>query len=216
MQLKDYYQLLKLEPSATIAEIKKAYRKLAHLYHPDKNNNDPYSIAQFADIKEAYEVLTDPAKKEYYLQQRWYNQSIGKKTKQEVITPVSILKQSLELERYVSKIDIFRMDSLGLQQFILDLLSDSTIEKLLLFNEPHIISQTISIIGKSMKPLPGDLQKKIILQLNKLANNDQTEMEKIGRFVEHGKKKKQREKLLPFIVLFITIIICLLIFLVSK
>lgn len=216
MQLKDYYQLLQLEPSASIAEIKKAYRKLAHRYHPDKNNNDAYSQAHFAAIKEAYEVLSDPGKKEYYLQQRWYNQSIGKRKTQGVITPVNILKQSLELERYVAKIDIFRMDYLGLQQFILDLLSDATIEKLIPFNETDTMRQIVSIIGKSIKPLPGDLQKNIVLQLYKLANNDLPAMEKINSFVAHDKKRKKREKTLPIVLLFITIVICLLIFFVSK
>ena len=98
MHLKDYYTILELEPSATLLEIKKAYRTLALQYHPDKNNGDPYKAAQFSEIKEAYEVLTNPSKKEYYLQQRWYNQSIGKKRKQEIITPVTILLQSIELK----------------------------------------------------------------------------------------------------------------------
>lgn len=81
MQLKDYYRVPEIEPSASFPEIKKAFRKLAHQYHPDKNQHDPYAFAQFAAIKEAYEVLSNPAKKEYYLQQRWYNQSTGKRKK---------------------------------------------------------------------------------------------------------------------------------------
>jgi curved DNA-binding protein CbpA len=71
LQLKDYYSILELPPSASADEIKKAYRRLAHLYHPDKKDNDPYAAAQFAVIKEAYETLSNPAQKECYLQQRW-------------------------------------------------------------------------------------------------------------------------------------------------
>lgn len=41
------------------------------LYHPDKTGADTYSAAHFNEIKEAYEVLTNPAAKEQYLQQRW-------------------------------------------------------------------------------------------------------------------------------------------------
>jgi DnaJ-class molecular chaperone with C-terminal Zn finger domain len=73
------------------------------IYHPDKNPNDKYAEAQFNEIKEAYEVLTNPVKKENYLQQRWYNQSIGKRRTAETITPVSILKLVLELERICFK-----------------------------------------------------------------------------------------------------------------
>ena len=154
MHLKDYYQLLELKPSATLPEIKKAYRKLALLYHPDKNQNDPYAAARFTAIKEAYEVLTNPAKKEYYLQQRWYEQSTGKRKTQDIITPVSVLKQSLELEKYVSGLDVFRMDKQGLKDYILGLLPDSVIEQLKTFNEPETNSQIISIILRAMRPLP--------------------------------------------------------------
>lgn len=216
MYLKDYYQLLNLEPSATLPEIKKAFRKLAHQHHPDKNNNDPYSQAQFAEIKEAYEVLTDPTKKEYYLQQRWYNQSIGNRKTQDVITPVSILKQSLELERYVSRIDVFRMDKLGLQQYILELLSDSTIEQLHQFNEPETNRQIISILCKAIRPLPENYTNSIVKQLYKLAKSDPLALEKISSFVLQNKKKRYQEKYMPLFILIITAILCLLIYLGSR
>ncbi|MGB3089700.1 MAG: J domain-containing protein, partial [Chitinophagaceae bacterium] len=146
MHLKDYYGLLDIETSATLQEIKKAYRKLALRYHPDKNQNDPYATAQFAAIKEAYEVLTNPSKKEYYLQQRWYNQSAGIRKTQDVITPVTVLKQSLELDKYVSTLDVFRLDKEGLKQYVLDLLPGSTIEELKKFNEPETIREIVSTI----------------------------------------------------------------------
>src|SRR5436190_4318411 len=110
MQVKDYYSILRLKSSATLSEIKKAYRILAQKYHPDKNNNDAYAASQFSEIKEAYEVLTNPLKKQYYLQQRWYHQSLGKKFRTgPVINPPSVLKQCLELSKYVSTLDKHRM-----------------------------------------------------------------------------------------------------------
>ena len=88
IELKDYYSILELQPSATLQEIKKAYRRLALQYHPDRTNNDRYAAVHFTEIKEAYEVLTNPTKKEFYLQQRWYHQSMGKKfTGNKQITP---------------------------------------------------------------------------------------------------------------------------------
>jgi DnaJ family protein B protein 4 len=50
--------------TATVPEIKQAYRKLVMIYHPDKNNDDPYALARFNEVKEAYEVLMNPGKKE--------------------------------------------------------------------------------------------------------------------------------------------------------
>ena len=58
-QNKDYYALLGIDPDATTAEIKRAYRKLAKQYHPDVNNN-PDAAERFREITEAYDTLTDP------------------------------------------------------------------------------------------------------------------------------------------------------------
>jgi len=63
--MKDYYTLLGVPPHASEAEIKRAYRKLAIQYHPDKNP-DPSAEALFKEINEAYDVLSDPEKKSAY------------------------------------------------------------------------------------------------------------------------------------------------------
>src|SRR5215470_17327939 len=107
-------------------------------YHPDKTRNDPYAGAKYEEIREAYEVLSNPGKKEAYLQERWYHQSIGRKRKVEAITPVSILKLSLELEKYVSSLDVHRMNKEGLYDHINELLSSDTIDKLNQYNETAI------------------------------------------------------------------------------
>jgi DnaJ family protein C protein 7 len=63
---KDYYKILGIEKEASEPEIKKAYRKLAVVHHPDKNPNDPDAEARFKDIQEAHETLSDPQKRERY------------------------------------------------------------------------------------------------------------------------------------------------------
>ena len=60
---KDYYQILGINKSASDDEIKKAYRKLAHQYHPDKASGN---ATQFKEISEAYQVLSDKTKREQY------------------------------------------------------------------------------------------------------------------------------------------------------
>src|SRR5438105_11811081 len=66
MAKRDYYEVLGVEKSAGAEEIKKAYRKLAVKYHPDKNPDDKTSEEQFKELGEAYEVLCDPQKKAAY------------------------------------------------------------------------------------------------------------------------------------------------------
>ena len=63
---KDYYQVLGLKKGATAEEIKKAYRKLAVKYHPDKNPGNKEAEEKFKGINEAYAVLSDPQKKAQY------------------------------------------------------------------------------------------------------------------------------------------------------
>lgn len=62
----DYYQLLGTSKGATQEEIKKAYRKSALKYHPDKNPGDPAAEKKFKEISEAYEILSDDKKKQIY------------------------------------------------------------------------------------------------------------------------------------------------------
>jgi len=63
---RDYYSVLGVSPSALDEEIKKAYRKLAMQYHPDRNPGSPEGEERFKDVNEAYAVLGDPHKREEY------------------------------------------------------------------------------------------------------------------------------------------------------
>jgi curved DNA-binding protein len=66
MDYKDYYKILGVERKATEDAIKKAYRKLALKYHPDRNPGDKKAEDKFKEINEAYQVLSDPSKRSRY------------------------------------------------------------------------------------------------------------------------------------------------------
>ena len=66
MTKRDYYEILDVPKDASEAEIKKAYRKMALKYHPDKNPDDPESETKFKEAAEAYEVLRDSEKRSRY------------------------------------------------------------------------------------------------------------------------------------------------------
>src|SRR5690349_15564092 len=66
MQKRDYYEALGIERSATLDDVKKAYKKLALKYHPDRNPGNSEAEEQFKECSSAYAVLSDPDKRRRY------------------------------------------------------------------------------------------------------------------------------------------------------
>ena len=66
MEFLDYYKVLGVSKKSTSADIKKAYRKLAHQFHPDVNPGDSKAEKRFKEINEAHEVIGDPDQRRKY------------------------------------------------------------------------------------------------------------------------------------------------------
>ncbi|MBP0645313.1 DnaJ domain-containing protein, partial [Mycobacterium tuberculosis] len=66
MSKRDFYEVLGVDKTANEQEIKKAYRKLAMKYHPDRNPDDPAAEEKFKEASMAYEVLSDDSKRSAY------------------------------------------------------------------------------------------------------------------------------------------------------
>ncbi|MGI1896093.1 DnaJ domain-containing protein, partial [Vibrio campbellii] len=66
MSKRDFYEVLGVGRDASERDIKKAYKRLAMKFHPDRNQGDESAADKFKEVKEAYEILTDPQKKAAY------------------------------------------------------------------------------------------------------------------------------------------------------
>src|SRR4051812_25747072 len=77
---KDYYEILGVKKSASVEDIRKAFRKLARKYHPDVNPGDKGAEEKFKALSEANEVLSDPKKRKIYDQVGFYSDNIDPAT----------------------------------------------------------------------------------------------------------------------------------------
>ncbi len=143
MIVKDYYKILDCEPGATQENIKKNYRNLALQFHPDTNPNNAEALIQFNLIKEAYEVLSDPIKRMQYHNQKWLLQGKGvTQFETEAYTPAFILKEIIEIEKYVSTADTYRLEKTQIEKQLLHLLSDIHVNTIKEHADP-VLLQTI-------------------------------------------------------------------------
>src|SRR3954467_5136101 len=71
----EYYDTLKVDRKASQDDIRKSYRRLARKYHPDLNPGDKAAEDRFKSLQEAYDVLSDPKKRQMYDQQGFYSDS---------------------------------------------------------------------------------------------------------------------------------------------
>ncbi len=215
--LKDYYRVLEVSAQSTPMEIKKSFRRLAMLYHPDKHDEDKIASAQYREIQEAYDTLTDPYKKEAYLQQRWYEQSMGRKLSgTSPLTSSTILRDALSLEKYISTLDPFRIDKEGLIEYIQKLLSDDAIDILLTENDPGIISNITGILIKSGKVFTLSQAERLSLILHKISKKNGAESIAIQQYLSEKTKEAKHDRWKIPVILIVTVLLCLLIYLASK
>ncbi|WP_346238094.1 J domain-containing protein [Niabella insulamsoli] len=165
----DYYQILQIAPSADLSEIKAAYRKLAHRFHPDKNPHSKESDAHFELIKEAYETLSNPIKKEKYLQERWLYKANHQQFEQPVHTPQYLLKEVLQASENISRLDVYRMNKEGVRDELLLLLAEERVSLLNNFGEISVNDAIVLEFIQLISVLPVNDRLRIydkLLQIN--------------------------------------------------
>lgn len=204
----DYYQVLQISPSASIAEIKTAYRKLAHVYHPDKNPGNKSSQAHFNLIKEAYETLSNPGRKEQYLQERWLAKAQGQPLEQPVKTPEHVLIQVLSASDQIRKMDIYRMNKEGIKDELKLLLSENNITLLNDFNEIPVNDAIVKELLYTATVLPASVQTGL-LKLLRLINSNYTDA--IRSKEEELENKIFWETWKPAFIILIVVLLCILI-----
>lgn len=201
-------------PKATPEVIKKAFRRLAHEYHPDKNPDNALAEAHFREIQEAYQVLSNNEKRAAYDHERWLS---GRFTKTILaFTPDYLLRETEKLNAHIAEIDVYRMNKQLLHRYLLFLLSD---EKLAIINrkaDEQFTGQFIPEILKTVKLLPYYFAADVLERLKLISAQTATETNAIRKFGIQLKRHKRGEQLFPWLIVLFTLLLCLAMYWFSK
>lgn len=211
----DYYQILGVPSHASDETIRKAYKRLMHILHPDKNAGDAAHTAQFIQVREAYVVLSDPQKRAAYDMERYLT---GKAVwrSSDMATAVQWEIKIKELRRYIASMDATRMDHLSLKEYMLLLFSD---EQITLISIDTSLSAPGLFYGY-VYPVLEKLQYPYILpvsvQICKWLSAYPDITDKIQVLVASKKKQAIEARYLPWFVMLCALLLCVFLYIIQK
>ena len=215
MPLKDYYLLLNVKPGADIISIKRAFRKLAHTYHPDKSGGNKLNHDYYVELQEAYSTLTDPEKREAYHYQRWLEKATGNEL-DNALSAVEILKLFLQAEKNISQSNQFNIDTYRMGRQLISLFSSARLRIIAGEQNPELVSS----VNKIALSIAGIIN---VSDINLLADHlkkhlpDWTVYEKDWK--ELVRKKEYKNKInnlrMP-IALAVAVLLCLLFYILLQ
>ena len=208
----DYYNILQVTKTASQQEIKKAYRGLALKYHPDVNPGGKATESWFRQIHEAYHVLSDPARRDAYDQQRWYRESVTTGKASPPPTPEALLMKCRALSKYTSTIDPHRTNSTALFTYLLHLVNDVNREMLREWNNREANSTIVKELLKSCLMLTRD--QFVAVSSKQLLISDR-EAEAIETARKENRRNEYWKTYQVIIVFATTLLLCLFIYLIS-
>jgi curved DNA-binding protein CbpA len=215
MPVKDYYATLRIPQGADAFNIKKAFRTLAMEYHPDKRGENAENVHYFREIQEAYGILSDPQLREEYHYQRWLEKSMGHQL-DTFIQPVQILQLFIKAEQYIASTDGFRTDKTSLFNHIYKLFSHARLDAIMSENNPVMEATTLQMAIRMAKHL--NLEGSLFMadHLKKMLEKHPPEAKEWEKLIRKKKQEQRIEQLKIPLVLVLTLLFCLLIFLLGK
>lgn len=205
---KDYYQALQIPPSASAAQIRKAYRKLAMEVHPDKNNTQQAS-AQFVMISEAYAVLSNPVQRKKYDQARFAGQQA---TRRIATTPEEIRLMGHELVQRIKKNNPDRINRDRLVHDLQAVLSVYHIQLLEKYKDEQQNELLINDMLFCIQYLEWKHCMQFAYTLQEINGLSKVCIDRIGIFLNTYKRNYYWNRYKMLVALLIALIICFLIY----
>ena len=161
----DYYAELELTIYASSEDIKWSFRRLAHQYHPDKGTTDSNAAEKFQRILEAYQVLSDPAKRVAYHREI----SVALPSEDPAIQWEAFILQLKSLNEWVQKVDPFRYDVSGYTDYVAHLCSRAKRFSLQRSPAPSNINQVLQLFIPCMQMVDKRKQTHIARELKSIS-----------------------------------------------
>jgi molecular chaperone DnaJ len=202
MSRRDYYKILQVFPGSSTEEIKKSYRRLVLKYHPDRHNNNEHLTEHFREIQEAYETLTNPARRIEYDNKHGFA-TLKKKIK----TPQSVLSEANRLRNYVQTLSHSNIDQRALEFHLRQLTTEQTIYVL---QGPELLvprQELIHVVLDTSWFLSYNNLSGLHKDLLQIAGNDPFSNELIATVMKERRLRHNKEKILPWLVILITILL---------
>lgn len=206
--IKDYYRILNVRSSATTADIKNAYRKLAMKYHPDRNPDDALAAAVFTDVAEAYGILSDEAARKQYNNDRYF--TAEKEYKRPLETIEHLTQRIQKINGQLKHINQFHFNKDALLYSIIQLFPEEI--DLLLYTNNLLLKQFLDQVLLAVKLLDAHQTKQLLLLLQPLYKNNEWLQHSLNNVLQQQQKNERWEKYKIILAVVIAVILCVIIF----
>lgn len=182
---KNHYQVLDIPVNASLTDIKKAYRKLALVFHPDKHPDPVISIPKFNEIKEAYHVLVDPTSRRDYDREFHFQKY---QSKQVILASEAdeVLQLSKELWAKLKKQDPFRIDQDLVYFQLTELLSSHNIRLLNNKGNAQLDQEIIQYLMDCSTALPLDKKRALAQSWRMIARDNPKNLASIQTYLKQA------------------------------
>ena len=208
----DYYAVLNLPQHATQEEVRRAYRKKVMDCHPDLYPDDSEKLRLFNTVKEAYETLTHPQKKEIYLQERWRRKASGLSVESTIFSPSEYLKQCLAMNRQLAAMDAYRISEQQIVQQLSHLLTEEKITALMDVKDPLMVSSVVEALLPCTRFLSLQSLLAIADALIRLSGDNPLLQQKISKMIAEKKREHRQSFWKIPLILLLTALLCLLMY----
>jgi len=210
--IKDYYRILNVKSSASSAEIKNAYRKLAMKYHPDHNINDELAANVFAELAEAYKTLSNTNLR------RQYNEERHLTAAQEYEKPVETIEDLINrLQHLITVVEAYNKLHFNKDALLYSLkqIMPADISSLLSVNE-ILLKKFLTLIYTAAAFLSSHQTTQLIAALQPLYDKHSYLKKNLDEILRKQQKEERWEKNKIILAILLAVILCLIIFLAAR